>query len=111
MGLSITQGKGFQLTFKNGYTVSVQFGKFNYCEHHLKLLNGTIGATPVFEREYKEFYNSKDAEIAAFYEDKDGNRHWYAKDDWGDDVCGYVEADEVADFIYEVKNLPSVVQT
>jgi len=29
---TISQGKGFQLTFKNGWTVSVQFGTGNYCE-------------------------------------------------------------------------------
>jgi hypothetical protein len=28
----ITRGKGFHVTFKNGYTVSVQFGYGNYTE-------------------------------------------------------------------------------
>lgn len=28
----ITNGKGFQLTFANGYTASVQFGAGNYCD-------------------------------------------------------------------------------
>lgn len=27
----ITQGRGFQIRFPNGYTVSVQFGPGNYC--------------------------------------------------------------------------------
>ena len=31
--LQITAGKGFHLTFKNGYTISVQFGPGNYCEN------------------------------------------------------------------------------
>ena len=30
----ITGGKGFQITFNNGYTISVQFGLGNYCAHH-----------------------------------------------------------------------------
>ena len=30
----ITSGKGFHITFKNGYTVSVQFGNGNYCENY-----------------------------------------------------------------------------
>ena len=30
----ITQGKGFQIEFPNGYTVSVQWGIGNYCEHY-----------------------------------------------------------------------------
>ena len=33
-GFSITQGKGFHITFKNGYTVSVQFGPDNYCDNN-----------------------------------------------------------------------------
>jgi hypothetical protein len=28
---NITQGKGFHITFANGYTASVQWGKGNYC--------------------------------------------------------------------------------
>ena len=26
--------KGFQMTFENGYTVSVQFGEYNYCDNY-----------------------------------------------------------------------------
>jgi len=46
----ITQGKGFFMTFENGYTLSVQFGYGNYCanrglERRLidKLLNMPLG--------------------------------------------------------------------
>lgn len=34
VGFRITGGKGFQFTFENGYTVSVQFGPANYCDHY-----------------------------------------------------------------------------
>jgi hypothetical protein len=30
---TITHSKGFQMTFANGNTVSVQFGQGNYCEN------------------------------------------------------------------------------
>lgn len=30
----ITDGKGFQITFENGYTVSVQFGPGNYADNY-----------------------------------------------------------------------------
>ena len=30
---SISDNKGFQITFENGYSVSVQFGPGNYCEN------------------------------------------------------------------------------
>jgi hypothetical protein len=71
---------GFHMTFANGWTVSVQFGKGNYISdrgHHGQ---------------------SVDAEIAAW--DKDGA--WY---DFGDDgkVKGWVKADEVADFMVMIK--------
>jgi len=31
---NITNGKGFTMTFANGWTVSVQFGGLNYCQHY-----------------------------------------------------------------------------
>jgi hypothetical protein len=31
---SIRGNKGFQMTFENGYTVSVQFGEHNYCDNY-----------------------------------------------------------------------------
>lgn len=31
---SITHGKGFQMTFANGWTISVQWGPGNYCDHY-----------------------------------------------------------------------------
>ena len=30
----ITMNRGFHITFKNGYTVSVQFGPNSYCDHY-----------------------------------------------------------------------------
>ncbi len=36
----INQGKGFKMTFANGYTLSVQFGADNYCANR-----GQTGAT------------------------------------------------------------------
>lgn len=32
-GFRITMGRGFQITFANGHTVSVQFGPGTYCEN------------------------------------------------------------------------------
>ena len=67
---------GFSITFDNGYTISVQFGKANYS-------NG-----------------STTAEVAAW--SKDGT--WY-KLGANDNVIGWQTADEVADLIQKVKNL------
>lgn len=79
----ITGGKGFQMVFANGWTVSVQFGSGNYCENQslgMKDYNSPKG-------------ESHDAEIAA----------WDANDNWhsfiGDTVKGRCKTDEVAEFI------------
>jgi hypothetical protein len=80
----ITGNKGFHMTFKNGITISVQFGPGNYCEHHW---DDT-------ELPYQNM-QSKDAEIALW--DRVGN--WVTKEykpDAGDDVLGGQSPDEVA---------------
>ena len=67
---------GFQMTFANGNTISVQFGFGNYCEN-----------------KYKSEDCSIDAEIAIWNE----NKNWY---DFGSDtVKGYCNMDEVAKWI------------
>ena len=72
----ITDNKGFQITFPNGWTVSVQFGHYNYCANY-------------HEFEYRP---SPDAEIAAWKGDE-----WY---DFGNDtVKGYVSPAEVLAFM------------
>jgi hypothetical protein len=80
----ITQGKGFHMTFANGWTVSVQWGAGNYSDHNsaLDTPNAALGAK-----------GSATAEIAAW--DKDGK--WF---NFGhDEVRGYVRADEVLAFM------------
>ena len=76
--LTITQGKGFQMRFENNYTISVQFGRGNYCQN--KNAN---------HNEFKDWCESEDAEIAV----------------WGwtmeqllvhDQVVGWLKADDVA---------------
>jgi len=67
---------GFQMTFENGNTISVQFGEGNYCANR---------------RESKNY--SKDAEIAIW--NKDGEN--YKFDDR--DVVGWQTTDEVAKWI------------
>lgn len=81
---SNTIASGFQMIFENGYTISVQFGFGNYCENRFAGNNKSINA-----------------EIAVF--DKSGN--FIKVDGMDDDVKGYCNADEVADYIYKVKNL------
>ena len=86
----ITDGKGFQITFENGWTVSVQFGFGNYCANR-----DNKSASMLFGM-YDGPVESLTAEIAAW----DKNGVWY---DFGNDtVMGHVTPDLVAGFIDEV---------
>ena len=101
---SITQAKGFKLTFANGYTVSVQFGPMNYCSRDNEPYNAPAAAI-------RSGWDSEDAEVAIW----DNNRDWQTKrfaavilDDPNgvlhDDVAGRVNADRVARIIDAVQS-------
>lgn len=66
----ITQGKGFHITFDNGYTVSAQFGYDDKCENRLKCVMSTSSApnAPGSER-HKRILESADCDVAIW--DKD----------------------------------------
>jgi hypothetical protein len=103
----ITQGRGFHMEFENGWTVSVQFGKYNYCDNQVahesldELFNSSSASQPLpYAPEAREVMTSPNAEIAAW--DADGN--WY---DFGNDtVKGYVTPDEVLEFMNMISALP-----
>lgn len=75
------RNKGFQITFENGWTISVQFGHGNYCSHRNH------------ENQSEGIPECPDAEIAI----------WDVKGEWynfgSDTVKGYCSADEVATWI------------
>jgi len=79
---------GFQMTFENGWTVSVQWHSFAYCDR--KGFDYAPGS--------EEFNDSQTAEIAAW----DSNGDWY---EFGSDtVLGYQTPDQVAAFMEYIKN-------
>lgn len=79
-GFRICGNKGFHITFKNGWTISVQFGPGNYCGNR----------DLPFSRDYSEpVPHCTTAEIALI----DPEGHFFALD--GDDVKGWVPPDEV----------------
>ena len=106
----LTDNRGFQITFDNGWTVSVQFGSGNYCNNRdlHALLHGKSA-----------FPECENAEIAAWPMAPEGARpceHWHVfseyKDDetsdvWGQEhVKGWVKPDEVLAFMNEIANKP-----
>lgn len=85
-----TSNKGFSLTFKNGWTISVQFGYGNYCDNYRHPDGWDFSKK-------QEVTQSSDAEIAIW----DANGEWY---NFGSDtVKGYCSANEVAEWIEKVK--------
>lgn len=91
---SITQGKGFQMTFANGWTASVQFGAGNYADNY----NAPFPLNSAYQNNCGEM-GSDTAEIAAIRKD---SGVWH---DFGSDtVKGYCTPNEVADFIAMVAN-------
>ena len=87
-----TSNKGFQITFENGITISVQFGYGNYCDNYRK--HDCVKAG---------FCSSNDAEIAIW----DSANIWYEFDN-GDTVKGRVSPDEVADWIIKAKRATDI---
>jgi hypothetical protein len=83
----ITRGSGFQMTFGNGWTVSVQWGACTYSSNYGQLI-GT------------KCEKANSAEIAAW----DAARNWYKFED-GDTVKGYCTTGDVAAFITLISNM------
>ena len=89
---AITGGKGFQISFPNGLTLSTQFGGGNYCSHY----NDSIGLEHL-----QDYLSSKDVEIAVFT-GEERIEHWLTKqaykgtfnEELNDDVKGYVKLEE-----------------
>ena len=83
--------KGFQMTFPNGYTVSVMFGAGNYCEHRYNQdVEPILGATvPVWGR-----HSSEDAEVAVLGPDDNFVLGWPGCPE-SDQVRGWVTPAEV----------------
>lgn len=86
----ITDGKGFHVTFANGWTVSVQFGPGNYADNY---------SAPIERSEYPIAgqRGSGTAEVAA----------WNSNDKWHGDVRGYQTPADVLAFMNEVAALPA----
>ena len=89
---AITGGKGFQITFPNGITLSTQFGGVNYCGNRNH---------PIVPLGYTDYLGSENTEIAVFA-GKDKTENWLTKqayketfdEDLDDDVKGYVKLKE-----------------
>jgi hypothetical protein len=92
MSFTATQNKGFGVTFENGFTLSVQWGVMNYCEHRSTYFSDTDDKD-LPDPMKNNRWESELAEIAVFGKDKLLN---IAEND---QVIGWVSADNVAKVI------------
>jgi len=98
----ITRGRGFRLTFDNGYALSVQFGANNYCENRGKP-STSLGRHDVPESQLETGCTSSNAEVAVFC--PDGKFYPISEHD---DVEGWLSVDEVAELLDRVRKLTDV---
>lgn len=86
-----TSNKGFNMTFANGITASVQCGAGNYCDNHFSK-----------DFSFSKEASSNTAEVAAWNE----NDEWVTNKfcDTCDDVAGYLSPDEVLQFLNSCAN-------
>lgn len=91
--------KGFQMTFENGWTISVQWGIGNYCSRGR--INELKSDTIISDMK-EQIVSSPDCELMIWNGDDMDNVY-----DFGNNqVKGYCSTDEVGDWIYKVKNFP-----
>ena len=88
--MKITRHRGFQMTFENGWTASVQWGPGTYTDHH-------YDTHQYDDPEYAERWESTTAEVAAWPEGGS-----LIELEGGDTVRGYLTADQVLAFLNEV---------
>lgn len=102
MNFAINENKGFRITFKNGWAVSIQFGEYNYA--------GNYYDCSILEREEKrkarlkcEFTQSHDAETALF--DPEGEMTPYPYTD-SEKVQGYQYPEQVLELLNYAASRP-----
>ena len=93
-----THNKGFQMTFDNGFRLSVQWGIGNYCQ---KKSDGMFG-----DEMKDKFWESTSAEIAVFDDSVDSSP-MISLNDGIDMVCGWLNADQVAKVMTIVQSAKS----
>ena len=87
--------KGFHLTFENGWTISVQFGPGNYCDHRSRPDTDPCITAEWYDAQPSKvrIWESTTAEVEAWNKDD----VWY---NFGDDeVKGYMTANEVLELM------------
>mgnify|MGYP003646249794 FL=1 len=89
--------KGFQMTFENGYTLSVQYGRGNYCERRNDYM--VYDQNDSLEEPSADKIISKDCEIAVWHDGKGG----YVQLSEHDAVRGWVPIEDLPQIMVYVQ--------
>ena len=102
---------GVQMTFANGYTISIQWKPSSYSQHHdfnqtKNILMSKWWKQPSTKKHLEEGWSSDSAEVAV----GDANNKWYHPhtlklDDPQGDVAGWQSTDDVATIISKVQSI------
>lgn len=92
-----TYNKGFQMSFDNGLTISVQFGSGNYCSVK------DLSKMPFSEMKTVT-HSSKTAEVAVW--DKQDNMFYFPN---SHPYIGWERTEEVAKMIYKVSKAKNLI--
>lgn len=89
----ITGGKGFQMTFQNGWTISVQWGMGNYCDNRELYPDGPW--------EFAEMEAGRDGSNTAEVAIWDEAGKWVRNESYmgSDEVAGFVTPDGVLELM------------
>lgn len=93
-----TMRKGFQMTFDNGLTASVQWGAGNYCDNR----NTSDFGLYLFSKDAE----SNTAEVAVIYNGELINITPFLTNDQSNDgeVAGWLTPSEIVDFLVRVRD-------
>ena len=94
-GFKITDSKGVHITFKNGWTVSIQIGPGNYCDNY------SMEIADFYEKRPRSL-ESATAEIAFWGPDGQMQAFGDPTAEYRDTVKGYVPPEEVLHLLVDV---------
>jgi hypothetical protein len=93
-GICTTMGKGIQITFPNKMTVSIQWGRYNYCSNYINA--PATGGEPLEQNFLDGATRSETVEVAVWNK----HNHWML---FGEStVQGYVTMTELVEILVKV---------
>lgn len=100
-GFRIQDGKGFQITFENGWTVSVQFGVYNYCNNYVQFGSENADMPYALANQEAGSRGSANAECALI----NPAGELVHREEWGDSVSSRSTPAEVLELLNQAAGM------